>query len=168
MPALYAAAQAIPDVVVASDGTLSPLTALHALGGIVLHPWEGLDVYGYGGFERADTNLFAAAVGPGGVIGFGNPNVNNLGCGSVTAASFSTVGPNNCVAINKEVDIVTVGFWQNLFKGSYGRVAAGLQWEYIQHKSFDTVATNAAGTLGGGAVSSSDNVFLTSLRYYPF
>ena len=64
--------------------------------------------------------------------------------------------------------MVTVGFWQNLFKGSYGRVAAGLQWEYIQHKSFDTVATNAAGTLGGGAVSTSDNVFLTSLRYYPF
>jgi len=93
-------------------------------------------IRGRASFERADTNLFAAAVGPGGVIGFGNPNVNNLGCGSVTAASFSTVGPNNCVAINKEVDIVTVGFWQNLFKGSYGRVAAGLQWEYIQRKSF--------------------------------
>jgi hypothetical protein len=80
----------------------------------------------------------------------------------VTNASFSTVGPNNCAAINKEVDMVTAGFWQNLFKGSYGRVAAGAQWEYIQRKSFDT----APGL--GGAVSVSDNVFLTSLRYYPF
>jgi hypothetical protein len=32
----------------------------------------------------------------------------------------------------------------------------------IQRKSFDTVPA------GGGAVSTSDNVFLTSLRYYPF
>jgi hypothetical protein len=158
----YGASQVSPDVVVASDGTLSPITALQALGGIVLHPWEGLDVYGYGGFERADANLFAAAVGPGGVIGFGNPNVTNLGCGLVTNASFSTVGPNNCTAINKEVDMVTAGFWQNIWKGSYGRVAAGLQWEWIQRKSFDTVPG------GGGAVSTSDNVFLTSLRYYPF
>jgi hypothetical protein len=158
----YGAAQAAPDVVVASDGTLSPITALQALGGIVLHPWEGLDIYGYGGFERADEKLFAAAVGPGGVIGFGNPNVNNNGCGLVTNASFSTVGPTNCAAINKEVDMITAGFWQNIWKGSYGRLTAGLQWEWIQRKSFDT------GPGLGGAVSTTDNVFLTALRYYPF
>jgi hypothetical protein len=157
----YGASQ-LSDVVVASDGTLSPITALHALGGIVLHPWEGLDVYGYGGFERADANLFGAAVGPGGVIGFGNPNVTNIDCGLVTNASFSGAGASNCTAINKEVDMVAAGFWQNIWKGSYGRVAAGLQWELIERKSFDTVPS------GGGAVSTSDNVFLTSLRYYPF
>jgi outer membrane murein-binding lipoprotein Lpp len=154
----YGASQ-LSDVVVAPDGTLSPITALHAMGGVVLHPWEGLDVYGYGGFEKADTNLFTLPTAL--VTGFGNPNVNNLGCGIVTGASF-TGGASNCTAVNKEVDMVTVGFWQNLFKGSYGRVAAGLQWEYIQRKSFDTVAAN------GGTVSTSDNVFLTSLRYYPF
>ncbi len=162
----YGASQ-LADVTVANDGTMSPITALHALGGVVLHPWDGLDLYGYGGFERADSNLFSAAVGAGGLIGFGNPNVNNLGCGIVTNASF-TGGTSNCVAINKEVDMVTVGFWQNLYKGPVGRVAACLQWEYIQRKSFDTVATNVANTLGGGAVSTNDNVFLTSLRYYPF
>jgi hypothetical protein len=157
----YAEAQ-LSDVVVASDGTLSPITAMSALVGAVVHPWQGLDLYSYAGFERADTNLFAAAVGPGGVIGFGNPNVNNLGCGIVTAASFSTVGPSNCAAINKEVDMVSAGFWQNIFKGSYGRVAVGAQWEYVQRKSFDTIPGN------GGAVSTSDNIFFTSVRYYPF
>jgi hypothetical protein len=154
----YGASQ-LSDVVVANDGTLSPITALHALGGAVLHPVEGLDIYGYGGFERANTNLFMTNAGV--LTGFGNPNVNNLGCGIVTATSF-TGGASSCTAVNKEVDMVTVGFWQNLFKGSYGRVAAGAQWEYIQRKSFDTVAAN------GGAVSTNDNVFLTSLRYYPF
>ena len=59
----------------------------------------------------------------------------------------------------KEVDMVAVGFWQNLYKGDYGRVATGLQYEYIRRKSFDGVP---------GPVSTSDNVVLSSLRYYPF
>ncbi len=57
--------------------------------------------------------------------------------------------------------MVTAGLWQNLYKGSYGRVTAGAQWELIERKAFDTVPGN------GGAVSTTDNVFLTSLRYYP-
>jgi hypothetical protein len=153
----YGEAQ-LSDVVVASDGTLSPITGLQALVGAVAHPWEGLDLYGYAGFEKANPNLFASGAG---VIGFGNPTVVNTGCGITTGASF-TGGTSNCAAVNQEVDMVSAGFWQNVYKGSYGRVAAGAQWEYIQRKSFDTVPGN------GGAVSTSNNVFLTSLRYYPF
>jgi hypothetical protein len=154
----YGASQ-LSDVVVASDGTLSPITALHVMAGAVAHPWAGLDIYAYGGFERADPNLFATSAGV--VSGFGNPIVTNTGCEIVTAASF-TGGASNCQAINKEVDMATVGFWQNVYKGSYGRVATGLQYEYIVRKSFDTNAGL------GGAVSTNDNVFLTSVRYYPF
>ena len=108
-------------MVVAADGTLSPITGLQALGGIIVHPFDGLDIYGYGGFERNDTNLFLTAAG---LTGYGNPNVVNAGCGIVTAASF-TGGASNCAAVNKEVDMVTAGFWKNIFKGSYGRVAVG-------------------------------------------
>ena len=160
----YAEAQ-LSDVVVASDGTLSPITAMSALVGAVFHPWEGLDLYSYAGFERADANLFTSGTG---LIGFGNPNVNNLGCGIPTGATFSvnnaTISATTaaCAAINKEVDMVSAGFWQNIFKGSYGRVAVGAQWEYVQRKSFDTIPGN------GGAVSTSDNIFFTSVRYYPF
>src|SRR5271167_318377 len=42
----YGASQ-LSDVVVAPDGSLSPIKAVHALGGIVVHPWAGLDIYGY-------------------------------------------------------------------------------------------------------------------------
>jgi hypothetical protein len=156
----YGASQ-LSDVVVASDGTLSPIKALHAMVGAVAHPWAGLDISGYAGMERADTNLFASAAAPG-VTGFGSPNVLNTGCGTITGAAFATPAVTNCTAINKEVDMVAVGFWQNLLKGSYGRVAAGMQYEYIVRKSFETIPGN------GGAVSTNDNVFLTSLRYYPF
>jgi hypothetical protein len=153
----YGASQ-LSDVVVASDGSLSAITALHFMAGAVAHPWAGLDVYAYGGVEKANPNLYGSAAG---TIGFGNPVVVNTGCGTITGASF-TGGTNNCAAINKEVDMATVGFWQNVYKGSYGRVAAGLQYEYIVRKSFDTIPG------GGGAVSTNDNIFLSSLRYYPF
>jgi hypothetical protein len=76
----------------------------------------------------------------------------------VTGASF-TGGVSNCAAVTKQVDHVTVGFWQNVYKGDYGRVAAGLQYEYIRRKSFDGVP---------GPVSTDDNIIMSSLRWYPF
>ncbi len=150
----YGASQ-LSDVVVASDGTLSPITAFHAMVGAVAHPWAGLDIYGYAGMEKANGNVFSSAAGP---TGFGLTTLNNAGCGIVTGASFAG-GTSNCAAVNKEVDMLTAGFWQNLYKGDYGRVATGLQYEYIRRKSFDGVP---------GPVSTSDNVVLGSLRYYPF
>lgn len=150
----YGASQ-LSDVVVASDGTLSPITAIHAMVGAVAHPWAGLDIYGYAGIEKANASVFTSAAGP---VGFGVTSLNNAGCGIVTGASF-TGGASNCAAVNKEVDMVAAGFWQNLYKGDYGRVATGLQYEYIRRKSFDGVP---------GPVSTNDNVVLSSLRYYPF
>jgi hypothetical protein len=54
----YGAGQ-LSDVVVAPDGSLSPIKAVHALGGVVVHPWAGLDVYAYGGMERAEPNYWS-------------------------------------------------------------------------------------------------------------
>ena len=150
----YGAAQ-LSDVVVASDGTLSPITAWHAMVGAVAHPAAGLDIYAYAGTERANGNVFSSAAGP---TGFGVTTLSNAGCGIVTGASF-TGGTSNCAAVNKEVDMATVGFWQNLYKGDYGRVATGFQYQYIRRKSFDGVP---------GPVSTRDNVVMSSLRYYPF
>jgi len=44
----YGASQ-LSDVVVASAGTLSPITAIHAMVGAVAHPWAGLYIYAYAG-----------------------------------------------------------------------------------------------------------------------
>ena len=54
---------------------------------------------------------------------------------------------------------MTVGFWQDLYKGYFGRVALGAQYEYIRREAFEGI---------GGAPSTDNNVFYTSLRYYPF
>src|ERR1700730_2233454 len=111
--------------------------------GAIGHPWAGPDIYAYAGTERAGGNIFNSGAGP---TGFGLTTLNNAGCGIVTGASF-TGGTSNCAAVNKEVDVLTVGFWQNLYKGDYGRVTTGLQYQYLKRKSFDAVPS---------AVSTSD------------
>jgi len=97
----------------------------------------------------AITNLF----------GYGNPGFSNAACSFATPNSFAGATPANCIANNRRLSDVTVGFWQNLYKGNYGRVALGAQYEYIKRESFDGI---------GGSVSTDDNIVLTSLRYYPF
>jgi hypothetical protein len=165
----YGSAQ-LSDVVVAPDGSLSPIKALHALGGVIVHPWAGLDIYGYAGIEKEQPNYWSI-VSTGsikGLTGFGVPTAINTGCNITTAASF-TGGTSNCAAINKSVSEVTVGFWQDFYKGNYGRLAGGFQWAYISRQSFPGTGV-PAGTVGSGAgsVSTSDNVFMTTLRWYPF
>ena len=142
----------MPDVTIAPDGSLAPLTALHVFAGLVIHPREGLDIYAYGGIEQVDAKFFDG-------FGFGNPAFDNSGCTTTTASSFSTGATPTCVANNRRLTDVTAGFWQDLYKGHLGRVALGAQYEYLKREAFDGI---------GGAPSTDDHVVYTSVRYYPF
>jgi type II secretory pathway pseudopilin PulG len=151
----YGAGQ-LSDVTIAPDGSLAPITATHALVGLVGHPWEGTDIYAYGGLERADSKFFSAGGAP---FGYGNPAFSNAACLLTTAASFNGTTPAGCVADNRSLTEFTVGVWQNVYKGPYGRVAVGAEYEYIRREAFNGV---------GGAPSTDDNIGMTSIRYYPF
>jgi hypothetical protein len=151
----YGAGQ-LPDVTIASDGSLTPLSGLTAMVGLIGHPWEGLDVYAYGGIEQVNASFFNVRTT---LLGYGNPGFSNLGCTITTPSSFAGTTPTNCIANNRRLEEITVGFWQNLYKGEYGRVAAGAQYEYIRRQAFAGI---------GGAPSTDDNIVMTSLRYYPF
>jgi hypothetical protein len=151
----YASGQ-LPDVTIGIDGSLTPVTGLSAMVGLIGHPWEGLDVYTYAGMEQVDANFFA--VGPN-LFGLGNPGFSNAGCSFATPFSFAGNTPTNCIANNRRLYDITAGFWQNVYKGDYGRVAFGAQYEYIKRESFDGI---------GGSVSTDDNIVYTSVRYYPF
>jgi hypothetical protein len=162
----------LSDVYVGADGSLQTITAFHGLVGAILHPWAGLDIYGYAGIEKEASAIWANAAGTGGVSGFGNPNLVNGGCYITTASGF-TGGTTNCAAVNKLVSGTTLGFWQDVYKGPMGRVATGLQWEWIHRESFagyGVVAASAAGPAlaGVGAVHTDDNMVLASVRWYPF
>jgi outer membrane murein-binding lipoprotein Lpp len=168
----YAAGQ-LPDVIVAGDGTLRPIREVSGMGGLVWHPWAGLDIYGYGGVEKEDANFytgFTATPGALGAIalsqlGVGNPNVVNFGCAVTTAASF-TGGTSNCAGSTHWLTDVTVGAWQNLYNGDVGRFAVGVQWEMIGRKLFPGLS---APPLGSPLISPSttNNIFMTSIRWYP-
>jgi hypothetical protein len=180
----------LQDVYVGPDGSLQTITAFHGLVGAIIHPWAGLDIYGYAGIEKEASAFWSNAGGAasGGVSGFGNPNVVNAGCNFPTATSFgvTTSAPMNstCAAVNKLVSGTTLGFWQDVYKGPMGRVATGMQWEWIHRESFagngcvgqtasaGCLVTNAATVgpaLGGvGAVHTDDQMVLATVRWYPF
>ena len=117
---------------------------------------KGSTVYAYAGIEEVQPNFFNVGTT---LFGLGNPGFSNAGCLITTPFSFAGNTPANCIANNRRLSDVTVGFWQNVYKGDYGRVAVGAQYEYIKREVFEGV---------GGAPSTDNNIVLTSLRYYPF
>jgi hypothetical protein len=151
----YGAGQ-LPDVTIGADGSLTPLTEFTTMIGLIGHPTQGLDIYAYAGLEQAQAKSFNAGTT---LLGYGNPGFSNVGCTITTPSSFAGTTPTNCIANNRRLEEITVGFWQNLYKGDYGRVAAGAEYEYIRRQAF-------AGL--GGAPSTDDNIVMTSLRWYPF
>jgi hypothetical protein len=143
-------AGSLPDVTIGPDGSLVPLTALHAWAGIQFYPWEGLSLYGYAGLEQNQASYF-------GTSGYGNPIYDNSGCMTPTAATFATDTSPTCVADNKRLVDAHIGFWKNLYKGPYGRFVVGAELEYLKRTSFPGI---------GGVVSTDNVVGFTSLRYY--
>jgi hypothetical protein len=159
-------AGALSDVIVSPDGSLTPIKEVSAMGGVVLHPWTGLDIYAYGGFEQESANFFT--VQNGAFAGLGNPNLTNAGCNIVTSNSFGG-GASNCAGNTKTLTDVTVGFWQNMYNGDVGRFTFGLQWQMLGRKLFDGNALVPAANGPGPTVSpsSTDNIIMTSVRWYP-
>ena len=155
----YGAGQ-LPDVTIAADGSLAPVTVLQTMVGLVGHPWESLDVYAYGGIEQANAKFFNAG---GTAFGYGNPAFDNSGCNITTNTSFGSPAPattpTTCIANNRRLTDGTIGFWYNLYKGPLGRLATGAEYEYIRREAFNGI---------GGAPSTANHIILTSLRYYPF
>jgi hypothetical protein len=57
---------------------------------------------------------------------------------------------------------ITVGFWQDVYKGDLGRVRFGVQYEFVQLDLF-----NGTGSVAGG-LHPNNNIVFFSARYYPF
>jgi hypothetical protein len=125
---------------------------------MIVHPWAGLDIYAYTGMEKAQPNYWSI-VSTGSVsnlTGFGVPTAINTGCNITTAASFTGTGPTNCAAINQQLEDVTVGFWQDFYKGNYGRVAGGFEWGIHPPQGVPGRGRNACHCRGAGRQSWND------------
>ena len=95
-------------------------------------------------------------------FGWGNPDCVNIGC---NIEDFGTgTGITACTGNTQLVRQATVGFWDNIYKGPFGRLAGGLQYSFTQKYGFS--GNGFAGF--GGSPERNESQFFTSLRYYPF
>lgn len=147
----------LPDVAFKSDNIhLVAVPEAQGLVGIISHPWTGNDLYVYGGWEHADragtSNLmFDKTTGKfAGASGYGSPNLDVSGCG---------IEGGICQAETRDLKQITAGFWQDIYKGSYGRFVLGLQGGNIWRDGFSGK---------GGTPKTNIGIFMTSFRYYPF
>jgi hypothetical protein len=143
----YGSAQ-LPDVAVEPSGNFAPIPEIQALVGLVGHPNDEWDVYLYGGTEQAGRTSFAAN-GQG--FGYGSPLYDNRGC--------LTEGSTVCAANTSGIWQLTSGAWYKIYNGSVGILQAGAQYSYTRRDIFPGV---------GGGPGTDQNVFMASLRYYPF
>ena len=146
----YGAGQ-LADVTFRPDGSLTANPETMFLAGLVLHAWPGLDLYAYAGEEYESRNFGFTPLGTNKFVGLGNPAFNNSGC----AVELSTV----CSGNFREIQAITTGFWQDIYKGPFGRLTGGLEYMFAKKYGFQGI---------GGEPSRSENMFFTSLRYYPF
>ncbi len=148
----YGSAQ-LPDVTFSATGKVEPLIGYSVMGGIVAHPIPSVDVYAYGGAEGVQNKWSTT-----GTVnsGYGNPNVSLAGCGIELGA---------CSAVASNIEEGTIGAWWRVVKGNYGTAQIGAQYEYIQRNAFAGVGATKGSTF---SPSTNENVFLVSMRYYPF
>ena len=136
----------LPDVTLRPNGELAPLNESIILLGATLHAMPTLDIYAYAGQEMEHAKL--ATVGTT-VVGIGNPLTNTTGC---------FVEGGSCSANLHAENQINVGTWWRAYQGKYGSLRFGLQYSY-------TKLTDFAGT--AGKPTTDDNMFFTSIRYYP-
>ena len=136
------------DVALKPDGVLAPIPEIQAMVGLVGHPTEALDLYLYAGLEEPGRTAFTVGGKP---FGYGNALYDNSGC--------LTEGSTVCAANTSRIWQVTGGPWYRLYKGDYGTLQVGAQISYTRRNIFSGI---------GGAPSTDDLIFMTSLRYLPF
>jgi hypothetical protein len=152
----YGASQ-LADVTFKSDGSLAPIPETMLLAGLTWHALPGLDFYTYAGEEDENASFGFSAVKGSAPFGYGNPAFVNTGC---NIEDFGTgMGGFACTGNTKLVRQITGGFWDDIYKGPFGRLAGGLQYFFTQKFAFAGV---------GGTPERNENIFFTSLRYYPF
>lgn len=138
----------LPDATFDPGGGIRPIHEYMLLAGATLHATPLLDVYGFAGEEVEDARAYTTG---GLAYGYGNPLYTNAGC--------STEGSAVCNGNTHSIKQATVGVWQKLYVGPFGRAQVGVQYSYTERQAFAGV---------GGAPLAKQNIGFVSFRYYPF
>ena len=163
----------LSDVIVAGDGSLKAIPEGMLLGGLTAHVTPSIDIYGFAGIEKELRTYGMNSTGS--FYGLGAPSATTAsiaGCNeeanTAGGAPCNSTGNGN----NKAIFQLTAGFWDKIYKGSFGEVRVGAQYQYNGREVFN----NIPGMMVNGAYVATnsyqpkafDQAVLTSLRYYPF
>ena len=140
------------DITLRPDGWIIPLHAVHLMTGLEFHPKPKLDVYLYGGDEYYRRAAYVDPANAAKPAGYGSPLVVNTNCGVEVVPS----GGAACGAQNKNLWHVSSGFWYRAYKGPFGTLQYGGQYEYLHRTTWSGV---------GGAPQGADSVVFSSVRY---
>lgn len=147
----------LPDATVHPNGTLALLHSYQGLGTFEIHT-KRWDWYFNGGGEYIGRAFYPNASGA--LVGYGTPTLASTGCTTEVlpgAGGFLANNPASCAVNTRSVIGGTFGFWFKPYNGPKGRIQFGPQYEYIVRNTW-------RGT--GGSPSATDNMVLTSFRYY--
>ena len=150
----------LPETTVRPDGTLALIRNYAALGTIELHPRKADFYINYGGEYAARTWYTNTLVTPSAPIGYGSPLFKNSGCGTEGvpgAGGFAPAPSGSCTGDTRYLSEATVGLWFKPYNGPKGRIQFGPQYSYIERDAWSGA---------GGAPKATENMFLTSFRYY--
>jgi hypothetical protein len=150
----------LPDVTSDAAGDLHALKEFMLLGGATLHATPKLDIYAFAGEELEQRQLY-----DGGTKGLGVLNADNSGCfieAPSTAATFA------CAGNTRRIRQLTVGAWDKIYNGSFGRMQIGFQWSYTQRQLFDGTGASSGLPVYAGMPQTHNNMGFVTFRYYPF
>jgi len=150
----------LPDVTSDKEGNLHPLKEFMLLGGATLHATPKLDVYAFAGEEQEQRQLY-----DNGAAGLGALNADNSGCFVETATTATT---DACGGNTRRIRQLTVGAWDKIYNGSFGRAQVGIQWSYTERQLFDGTGSSAGLPAYAGMPQTHNNMAFLTFRYYPF
>ena len=165
----------LSDVIVGADGALKAIPEGMLLGGFTAHVTPSIDVYAFAGIEKELRTYGQNANGS--FFGLGAPSGTTAsvsGCNQEPNVNGGGLCNSTGNGNNKQIMQLTAGFWDKIYKGSYGEVRVGAQYQFNERQIFNNIpgvvvpATGAFVYTNNYQPKAYDQVVLTSLRYYPF
>jgi hypothetical protein len=139
-----------PDITLHPDGSPVPIRQLHISSGLEYSPYSRLSMFAYGGNEYYQRAAYVNSNGLG--VGYGSPLTNNSQC-EVEVPGYDLP---TCTAQNRDINQVIGGFWYSFFKGPYGTMKLGVNYEHLHRDTWYAV---------GGQPYGRDDIVMTSVRF---
>ncbi len=138
------------DITIHPDGSPVPLKQLHASAGFEFRPTSNLSLFAYEGNEYYQRAAYVNSNGLG--VGYGSPLMFAGQC----EVEVPAPGIPGCTAQNRDINQAIGGFWYRFYKGPYGTLKYGMNYEFVRRNTWQAVA---------GAPSGQDHIVMTSFRF---